>query len=688
MRVLSLKAAPLWIKSVFGPVAILVLFGISIIFGIVNVNGIVEKVNLYNDTSQMVEQLYQAQNHQTLFLLQHQTPQVQEFKQSISGINDLVQQLRPRVESAALVSLLDEVGKVVNDYNQSFDQVVNNTAQIQNIRTKMTTAYQDITQLLSDKVKAPLEKKKNAALITGDFLDAYDQELLSITEKLFTLIVTARLHENNYFINLQLISDDSDLPAGRAQGKDGKKEVDLFYANMDEVTATFDEWSFIVSTLDDAQVKGYPATLTALLQDYNRDLFAKMVDFTEKNTRITATMLAHKDKELKIISQFKQETATLLEAEKSKAFQSMTIFLVLGLVVGIGISILTGYQFSRPILQIVAMLKDIAQGEGDLTKRLEVQRSDELGKQAQWFNLFVEKIQQMIQQVSHITERLNHSSSDLTDLAGRLSDGADHMKQRSNTSAAATEQMSASIRSVASTMDQATNNVGLIVQSAEEMNSTIREIAVNAEMGRQMVSETVARSTEASQGMDALGRAAEEIGKVTESITEISEQTNLLALNATIEAARAGEAGKGFAVVANEIKQLAQQTAEATNEIKTRVHNIQGATKGSVQRITGITKVIHDVNDLISTISAAIEQHTAGTRQIADNVGQASQGLNDIHTHITQSAATSESLAQDISLVDQEAGQISNEGAAVDQNAKELQQLSQELKSLVDRFVV
>lgn len=684
MRIKFLQKAPLWIKSAVGPVAILILFGASILFCIVKINGIVEKVNLYNDTSQVVEQLYIAQNHQTLFLLQHQTPQEQAFKHSITNIDSLIDQLQPQVQGIALKKLLDQVGQVMNDYNGSFDQVVHNTAQIQKIKTKMAAAYQGITQLLSDKIKAPLEKKKNAALITGQSLDPYDQELLSLTEKLFTLMVTTRLHENNAYIDLDGVAND--LPPAKDQHD--KNEVALFYANMDKVDATFDEWSFIVSTLDDPQVKRYPADLTQLFEAYSRDLFTQVVQYTEKNNTITNTMMAQKDTGLTLISQFKQETATLLEAEKSNAFQSMTLFLVLGLIVGIGISILTGFQITRPILQIVTMLKDIAQGEGDLTKRLKIQRADELGEQAKWFNLFVEKIQQMVQQVSQITQRLNLSSGDLTGLAGRLSDGADDMKQRSNTSAAATEEMSTSIRSVACTMEQATNNMGLIVQSAEEMNATIREIAVSAEKSRQMASETAAQTTKASQGMNALGHAAEEINKVTETITEISEQTNLLALNATIEAARAGEAGKGFAVVANEIKQLAQQTAEATLEIKTRVYNIQDATKGSVQRIADITKVIHDVNDLINTISAAIEQQTAGTRQIADNVSQASQGLNDINTHITQSAATAESLSQDIGLVDKEVGQISNEGAAVDQSAQQLQQLAKELKSLVDRFVV
>ena len=181
-----------------------------------------------------------------------------------------------------------------------------------------------------------------------------------------------------------------------------------------------------------------------------------------------------------------------------------------------------------------------------------------------------------------------------------MADNAGQMKQKSHSVATAAEEMSGSIRSVACTMDQASSNMGTIVQSAEEMNVTIHGIALNSEKVRRITSDTVALVRKTSDHVDGLGQAAHEIGKVTGSITDISEQTNLLALNATIEAARAGEAGRGFAVVANEIKELAKQTALATSEISTRVHNIQGAVHDAVDGIVEIDSASRNVDGFIS----------------------------------------------------------------------------------------
>lgn len=665
-----LKKAPLWIKTSMGSLAILALFAVSELFCIFNLNGIVEKVSLYNDTGRLAECLYAAQGHQDAYLLKQDDTQSEAFRTTIRQISELITQFKRRINGPPLLDHLQGIESNIVLYNQAFDKVVHNTTEIIKLKGNMAKAYDAITKLLYEKVKTLLDKKKNAALTTGGELSPYDQELLSVTEKFYTLMVTIRLNENDFF----------------ASGD--RRQADRVYAGMATVGRTFEDWSYIVETMDEPQFKSYPAMIQQAFQAYSRSIFERAVQLWSDNQQLTATMLKQKDENLALINSFKQETAKLVEAEKNGAFSSLTLFLGLGLILGVGISILTGYRTSRPIKNIVAMFKNIAEGEGDLTQRLTVDRADELGEQAKWFNVFVEKIQQMVLAVAEITENLHQSSGNLSNLASRMSEGTGQMKSRSDTAAAATEHMSVTIRSVAGTMAQASNNVGLIVQSAKEMNTTIQEIALNAEKGRQIASHTVSQTLKASEEINLLGKAAEQIGKVTEAITEISDQTNLLALNATIEAARAGEAGRGFAVVANEIKQLAQQTAQATDEIKSRVQNIQAATQGSVQRITEITKVIHEVNDIISTISAAIEEQTAGTRQIAENVGQASEGLNQINGHITQSASTAESLAEDISQVDQEAGHISSGGLEVNQSARELLQLAQQLKALVGRFVV
>jgi methyl-accepting chemotaxis protein len=188
--------------------------------------------------------------------------------------------------------------------------------------------------------------------------------------------------------------------------------------------------------------------------------------------------------------------------------------------------------------------------------------------------------------------------------------------------------------------------------------------------------------------VDELGSAANEIGKVVETITEISEQVNLLALNATIEAARAGEAGRGFAVVANEIKDLAKQTAEATLEIKGKIGAIQGSTAETVTEIDQISKIINDVNEIVTIIATAVEEQSVTTKEIAGNVAQASQGIQEVNENVAQSSSVSAEIASDISGVNQSAGEISSSSAQVNLSAEELNRMGVKLNEMVGKFKV
>jgi methyl-accepting chemotaxis protein len=169
----------------------------------------------------------------------------------------------------------------------------------------------------------------------------------------------------------------------------------------------------------------------------------------------------------------------------------------------------------------------------------------------------------------------------------------------------------------------------MIAAAAEEMNTTIGEIAMNAGKARTISAEAETKAVKVTGIVTNLEKSAMDIGKVTDVIAEISDQTNLLALNATIEAARAGEAGKGFAVVANEIKELARQTAEATGEITEKIRGIQTATSQASEEMGGISKVIVDVNDIVSGIASAVEEQSATTREIALNVSEVAKGIEE-----------------------------------------------------------
>jgi methyl-accepting chemotaxis protein len=345
-------------------------------------------------------------------------------------------------------------------------------------------------------------------------------------------------------------------------------------------------------------------------------------------------------------------------------------------------------RISRPIVTASDMLKDIAQGEGDLTRRLTVDSKDEVGEMAKWFNVFVENIQRIIASVAENSRQVNDSSSDLKAISGQMSEGANQTSDKANTVATASEEMSSNMNSVAAAMEQASTNIGMVATAADAMTDTIKEIAQNTEKARGITGEAVKQTDSASKQVTELGTAAQEIGKVIETITEISEQVNLLALNATIEAARAGEAGKGFAVVANEIKDLARQTAEATGEIKSRVEGIQVSTDGTVTEIGHITRVVNAVNEIVSTIATAIEEQRATTSEIARNVSQAAQGIEEVNENVAQGSNFSARISRDIAGVTKAAGEISNSGGQISMSAESLNQLAQQLNSMVGRFKV
>lgn len=361
---------------------------------------------------------------------------------------------------------------------------------------------------------------------------------------------------------------------------------------------------------------------------------------------------------------------------------------VVSLIIFVVVSLIIAMRIVRPTENAIDMIKDIAEGEGDLTKRLETTSSDEVGQLSKWFNIFIEKLQGIMESIARDANTLAESSEALSNLSSQMNTGVNKMSEKSNTVAASSEETSVNMTSVAGSAEQASTNVTYVATSVEEMTGTINEIAQNSEKARTITGKAVSEVNSASSRVNQLGRAAEEIGKVTETINEISEQTNLLALNATIEAARAGEAGKGFAVVANEIKELARQTAVATEEIKNEIEGIQGSTADTVADMEGISRVINEVNEIVSNIAAAVEEQSVTTKDIASNVSQVSHGIQEVTEKVGQSSNVAGEIAKDISEVNQYATDMANSSSQVNMSAEALSKLAEQLKEMVGKFRV
>ena len=382
-----------------------------------------------------------------------------------------------------------------------------------------------------------------------------------------------------------------------------------------------------------------------------------------------------------------QNTKELLETSLAIRNSILLVTLITLLVVGVAI-FFAARSIVGPINRAVANIKDIAQGEGDLTKRLPVTSKDEIGELSRWFNTFVEKLQGIIKELTDGTGMVDESARSLALISRGVSQNASETSKRSESVATSAEEMTVSLNSVAAGMEESTTNISMVASAAEEMSATIAEIAQNSEIAHTISEEAVGKAKSTSAKINDLHTAAQAINKVTETITEISEQTNLLALNATIEAARAGDAGKGFAVVANEIKELAKQTAAATQNIKKQIGEVQETTEETTEEIDQISSVINRVNEIVATISAAVTQQSAATDEIAINISQASQGLIEVNENVNQISSVAGTIAGDISGVNHASTEISESSDEVNRSVESLHQLAEHLKSIVNNFKV
>ena len=392
---------------------------------------------------------------------------------------------------------------------------------------------------------------------------------------------------------------------------------------------------------------------------------------------------------LELTNKLMIDTSAQQSSSEATAKVVVMVLVLVSLFLGIAVAFFVTRTITGAIKSIVEVVERIS--HGDVSKEIPVSltsRNDEIGDMGKAMQDMSVNLRKLLKDISAGVQTVASSATELSATSTQTTTSVKEMSERSGAVAAAAEESCANTTSVATSMEQASSNLTSVAGATEEMSATVADIAANSEKARAISQNAMSQAQTITDAMQQLGQAAQEIGKVTETITDISAQTNLLALNATIEAARAGTAGKGFAVVANEIKELAKQTSEATEDIKAKISGVQTSTNEAIGNITQITGVIKEIGNIVSSIAVAIEEQSTVTRDVAGNIAQASTLVRDVNDRVTQTATVAQSIATDISNISGTSQLLREGGEQVQTSAVELSNLAEQLRVTVAQFTV
>lgn len=662
-----LKDMKLGAKIGGGFAIVLVLLAVVAFTGYRGLTGVEDRVGKADDVNRLIKEILETRQQEKNFIIRGDNKYIDMVKENVITLKNQTNETKEKFKDPENKQQMEDVLAAVENYEKAFSGYVDlkeETKKLSDVWRKLGEDFVLISAKIMDETVDPALEKA---------WTSQDVEAIGKWSKI-DMIFNESIRQNFLLLRINAIY---------YLMKKTPEQWDNFQKAGKTLAEGMETWRKIVQGHKDLveEVQKLEAGVAQYVETG-----MKCHDLFEKENKMDMEMVAAARATHEVCNKTRADQKAKMEREISSANSIMIIGSIIAILMGSLLAFFIARGITMPISRSVDFAKKMS--EGDFTGKLDIDQKDEIGVLANALNNMVSDLGQMFKDIAAGVETLSSSSTELSAISQQMSSGSEQTSGKANTVATAAEEMSSNMTSVAAATEEASTNVGMVATAAEEMTAVINEIAQNTEKAQVITGEAVSEAKSASDKVDELGKAAQDIGKVTETITEISEQTNLLALNATIEAARAGEAGKGFAVVANEIKELAKQTSEATNEIKNRITSIQNSTKGTVTQIEQISKVVNDVNEIVSTITTAVEEQSVTTKEIANNVVQASQGIAEVTENVAQSSTVAGEIAKDITEVNQAASEISNSSSQVNMSAEELSKLAEQLKEMVGRFKV
>jgi methyl-accepting chemotaxis protein len=528
------------------------------------------------------------------------------------------------------------------------------------------------------------------------------------------------------------------------------KEMDRMEKRVDDAFSKIEQSLPVAAGSDNSGLASTRMALSDL-----RKVTAKVIELSRISSNSLGADLSLKGAKVAVdgVNEQSDKLQALLKDEASRGqtlsaavYSAARWYIAVATVIGIVLGGVLAWFVTRSVTQPVAQVRDLAQAmaAGDLRRRIELEQADEVGQLAEATDSLASSLTKIVTEIQSVSEGLGGSSGELAGVSNQLlsqseraslqasnvASAAEQLSSNISTMAAAAEEMSVNVASISSASEEMSMSVGTISSAAEqtstnvsvvstavdEISSSFAGVLKDVREGSQIAGDARRMADSATETIQMLNQSGTEISKVTETIKMIALQTNLLALNATIEATSAGDAGKGFAVVAHEIKELANQSGKAAEDIARKIESVQNDTKQAVEVIKNVSQIIKDINASAERISESVEKQTRAATMISQNVGEANKGVGDIARSIAEVAKAAGDMSRNVAEAARAATDVSrnvgeaakasggisssihgvsdasrstNESATkVHNSAEHLDRIGKELRKLVGRFKI